>query len=77
MLQLSRRIYKGGNMNFANGIKVRTYHSTYGDIINLGIDVEKIKENPINENGFVNITLKKGKSGDWYQNLNEYKKEEK
>lgn len=60
---------------FANGIKVNTFHGDYDDIINVGINVNEIKDNPVNEKGFVNISIKKAKSGDWYQQLNEYKKE--
>lgn len=60
--------------DFAKGVFIDTYHGDYGDIINLSIHTEKIKENPITEKGYVKISLKKAKSGEWYAALNEYKK---
>lgn len=59
---------------FAKGIYLDTYHGEYGDIINASINVEKIKENPIDDKGYVKIAIKKAKSGDWYQQLKENKK---
>lgn len=60
--------------DFAKGIYVDTYHGDFGDIINLSINVDRIKENPVTDKGYVKIQLKKAKSGEWYQQLNEYKK---
>lgn len=62
-------------VEFAKGIKVKTVTTQYGEIIKLGIDTEKIKENPLNGT-WLNIDLKKSKEKDeWYQSINDYKKE--
>lgn len=62
-------------MEFAKGINIRTVKTQYGEIIKLGIDTEKIKENPLNGT-WLNIDLKKSKEKDeWYQSINDYKKE--
>lgn len=61
-------------MEFAKGINIKTVKTQYGEIIKLGINVEKIKENPLNGE-WLNIDLKKSKEKDeWYQCINEYKK---
>lgn len=60
-------------VQFAEGVSVSTKFD--GDLINLGINVEKFcNENPINESGFINISLKKSKKGDYYAVQNNYKK---
>lgn len=51
---------------FAKGVNVKVQETKFGDIIKLGINVEAIMENPINEAGFINIELKKSKSGNLY-----------
>lgn len=53
-------------MEFAKGINVKVQETKFGDIIKLGINVEQIMENPINEAGFINIELKKSKAGNLY-----------
>lgn len=54
---------------FAKGINVKVQETKFGDIIKLGINVEQIMENPINEAGFINIELKKSKAGNLYATI--------
>lgn len=55
--------------DFAKGIHVEAQETKFGDIIKLGINVEQIMENPINEAGFINIELKKSKAGNLYATI--------
>ena len=55
--------------DFAKGISVKVQETKFGDIIRLGINVEQIAENPINEAGFINIELKKSKTGNLYATI--------
>lgn len=56
---------------FAKGINVKVVNTKYGEIIKLGVDLEKFGENPINERGYINVELKKAKSGEYYVSLQE------
>jgi len=59
---------------FAKGVSVKFVPTRYGEIIKVGINVEKFKENETSENGWVNFDLKKGKAtGDWYAELSQKK----
>lgn len=59
---------------FAKGINVKTVTTQYGEIIKLGINIEKIKENPTNGD-WVNIDLKQSKEKqEWYAVINDFKK---
>lgn len=61
-------------MNYPKGIKTSTFKfDNGGEIIKLGINVEKIKENQQNGD-WLNIDIKKSKEGEWYSVINEYKK---
>lgn len=61
--------------DFAKGIYTDTFHGDYGDIINMSIHVDKIKENPVSDKGYVKIQIKKSKEkNEWYAVINEYKK---
>ena len=40
-------------------------------IIKLGVNLEQFGENPINERGYINVELKKSKSGEYYVSLQE------
>lgn len=52
---------------FAKGVNCKTIKTKFGEIIKLGVNLEQFGEgNPINESGFINIEIKKGKSGDFY-----------
>ncbi|MBE7084246.1 MAG: hypothetical protein E7373_06585 [Clostridiales bacterium] len=62
-------------MEFPKGIYTDTFHGDYGDIINMSIHVDKIKENPVSDKGYIKIQIKKSKEkNEWYAVLNEYKK---
>ena len=52
--------------DFAKGLTVKVQETKFGDIIKVGINVEAVMENPINEQGFINIEIKKAKSGKLY-----------
>ena len=52
--------------DFAKGLTVKVQETKFGDIIKVGINVEAVMENPINEQGFINVEIKKAKSGKLY-----------
>lgn len=45
---------------FAKGMNVKAIKTKYGELLKIGINVEKIKENPTN-NDWLNVTIKRGK----------------
>ena len=57
---------KQHEQDFAKGLNVKVQETKFGDIIKLGINVEAVMENPINEQGFINVEIKKAKSGKLY-----------
>ncbi len=61
-------------VEFAKGIKVKEKTFTNGgSVINLSIDLESVRENPINNNRYINLQIKRGKeSGKLYAVNNEY-----
>ena len=48
---------------FAKGVSVKVQETKFGDIIKVGLNVEEIMENPIIDEGFINIEIKKSKAG--------------
>ncbi len=54
---------------FAKGVSVKVQETKFGDIIKLGINVEQFLGNEPNEAGFINIEVKKSKSGKMYVTL--------
>lgn len=58
---------------FAKGINVKVVNTKFGEIIKLGVNLEQFGENPINERGYINVELKKAKSGEYYVTLQEEK----
>lgn len=54
------------DMEFAKGVSVKVQETRFGDIINLGVNVERFLENEPNEAGFINIEIKKSKAGKMY-----------
>lgn len=46
---------------FAKGMNIKAIQTKYGELLKIGINVEKIKENPIN-NDWLNVTIKRGKN---------------
>lgn len=63
------------DVNFVKGLNVKTIKTKYGEILNCGINLESIvcDENKVTESGWINFTLKKGKSGNWYAEVKENK----
>lgn len=60
---------KKSQAEFAKGVNVKVQETKFGDIIKVGINVEQIMDNPINEAGFINIEIKKAKSGALYATI--------
>lgn len=57
---------------FAKGVNVKVVNTKFGEIIKLGVNLEQFGEqNPINERGYINVELKKAKSGEYYVTLQE------
>lgn len=56
-------------IDFAKGISVKVQKTKFGDIIKLGVNVEQFLGNEPNEAGFINIEIKKSKSGNMYATL--------
>lgn len=46
---------------FAKGMNIKAIQTKYGELLKIGINVEKIKENPTNNDWF-NVTIKRGKN---------------
>ena len=61
-------------MEFAKGIKLNEKRFDNGDVIvNMSIDVSQIMENPINNDRFINVTIKRSKKNEkLYAVINEY-----
>lgn len=52
---------------FAKGVNCKTIKTKFGEIIKLGINVEQFCEgNEVNDSGFINVEVKKSKSGEYY-----------
>lgn len=59
--------------DFAKGITIKEKTFDNGSIINMSIDVTQVMENPINNDRYINITIKRGKeSGKLYAINNEF-----
>jgi hypothetical protein len=65
-------------MEFAKGITVKEHSfEDGGSVINLSFDIAEFMENPINNDKYINITLKRGKeSNKLYAVNNEYYQKE-
>ena len=48
---------------FAKGVSVKVQETKFGDIIKVCIKIKEIIEIPINDEGFINIEIKKSKAG--------------
>ena len=61
-------------MEFAKGIKLNEKRFDNGDaIVNMSIDVSQVMENPINNDRFINVTIKRSKKNEkLYAVINEY-----
>lgn len=55
---------------FVEGIHLETKQNQWGgEYIKASIDVEKIFNNPLNKNKYLNFMIFKSKSGNWYTQL--------
>lgn len=72
-----KRKEKENMVEFAKGINVKTVDTKYGKIIKLGINYEKLGENPITPTGWVNIDLMTSKTGNLYAVPNTYQPPQK
>jgi hypothetical protein len=61
-------------MEFAKGIKLNEKRFENGDaIVNMSLDMSQIMENPINNDRFINVTIKRSKKNEkLYAVINEY-----
>ncbi len=63
-------------LEFAKGIFVREFAG--GEIINISINVEQFYENPMNENGYISVDIRKSKkNGKRFCTLNTWKPDKK
>lgn len=51
---------------FVQGLKLETKQGKYGEYIKGSINTENIFNNPINNDKWINFTMFKSKSGNWY-----------
>ncbi len=61
-------------IKFPEGVRLTTVETKYGEILKLGFKMEKFKENPVNEKGYLNIDILTSKEGKKYLAINEYSK---
>lgn len=59
--------------NFAKGVSVKVVKTQYGEIIKVGINYEKVGDNPINEDGWINLDILTSKNGKKYAVVDDYK----
>ena len=61
-------------MEFAKGIKLNEKRFDNGDaVVNMSLDMSQLMENPINNDRFINVTIKRSKKNDkLYAVINEY-----
>ena len=61
-------------MEFAKGIKLNEKRFENGDaIVNMSLDMSQLMENPINNDRFINVTIKRSKKNEkLYAVINEY-----
>lgn len=61
-------------MEFAKGIKLNEKRFENGDaIVNMSLDMSQLMENPINNDRFINVTIKRSKKSEkLYAVINEY-----
>lgn len=57
---------------YPSGTNVKSVKTQFGEIVKIGINLEKFRTNPDN-NGWVNLELKRSKDGNPYLTLDTYK----
>ena len=70
---IKKRSKKMTEQNFAKGVNVKVVNTQYGEIIKLGINYEKVGENPINDDGWINLDILTSKNGKKYAVVDDYK----
>ena len=56
-------------IEFAKGVHLRGINTPFGDYISVGINLAEFSENDMNSKGFINFSIKKSKSGNYYAQL--------
>lgn len=61
---------------FAKGVNLKTVTTKYGEIIKVGIKLEDFCNNKVNDRGYINFDIKRGKeSGKPYAEIDTYKQD--
>jgi len=59
--------------NFAKGVNVKVVKTQYGEIIKVGVNLEEFGDNPINDDGWINLDILTSKNGKKYAVVDTYK----
>lgn len=59
--------------NFAKGVNIKVVKTQYGEILKLGINYKELGNNPINEDGWINLDILTSKNGKKYVVIDDYK----
>lgn len=70
---IKKRRKKMTEQNFAKGMNVKVVPTKYGDIIKIGVQIEKFSKNPINDDGWINIDILTSKNGKKYAVVDTFK----
>lgn len=70
---IKKRRKKMTEQNFANGMNVKVVPTKYGEIIKIGVQIEKFSKNPINDDGWINIDILTSKNGKKYAVVDTFK----
>ena len=54
------------NDEYLKGVRLETKKGQYGEYIKGSIDIETLKQNPINNGKYINFVIFKSKAGNWY-----------
>lgn len=58
----------------AQGLKIKTVETKYGEIIKLNFDMKWFKSNPVKKDRYLDIDILTNKEGKKYAVINEYQK---
>lgn len=58
---------------FAKGVNIKAVKTKYGEIIKVGINLEEFANNPINEDGWINLDILTSRNGKKYAVVDTYK----
>lgn len=62
---------------FPDGFRVKSVETRFGELLKVSIKSNEFMDflaKYTNDKGYLNIDIKKGQSGNWYSELNTYKK---